>query len=413
MRVRDGAGLEGCAHRPRWQAGAQLVLVLSLAAFVSNTSPIVAGPPGQGPSAPDAEYDRAATDTARLLAGLPPVNAALYDAVTKRPAWRTHREDFDRNWSRLESERFSVMRAWRDHEFKAVADRCDTLFYPFGGPDFVNAQVLFPNCNQYLLFGLEPVGSVPAFAGAADAAVDGVFSQLRESLSDVFVRDYFITREMMTELRTPALNGTLPLLLVFLARLDARIVDIRMESPWASDEPAPVAPPAATAGSGAARLQPPRPNGVTIRFIRPGSSRVQTLAYSRVRMEDAEFSRQTALIGYMDRRAPFITFLKSASYLMHDNGFSRVRSLILSGSSAVLEDDTGVPFRYFEKAAWNITLFGQYSAPVKDFNYGKQPDLEAAYRDTPGVQDLPFSFGYHWRQGTSSVILAVKKESAH
>jgi hypothetical protein len=51
---------------------------------------------------------------------------------------------------------------------------------------------------------------------------------------------------------------------------------------------------------------------------------------------------------------------------------------------------------------------GRYSAPVKDFNYGRQPDLEAAYRATAAVRDLPFAFGYHWRQGTSSVMLAIR-----
>ena len=125
-------------------------------------------------------------------------------------------------------------------------------------------------------------------------------------------------------------------------------------------------------------------------------------------MEDPEFVKQEALLAYLQRHAPFTTLLKSASYLLHDNQFAKVRGVVLTGSRAVLQDDTGVPFRFFDTSAWNIRLFGRYSPPVKDFNYGRQPDLEAAYRAAAAVRDLPFAFGYHWRQGTSSVMLAIR-----
>ena len=364
--------------------------------------------PAREQAAAGVEYDARATDIARVLAGLAPGDAARFDAVTKRPAWRAYRDDVDRKWSQLQKERFSVMRAWSDREVAPAVGPCDTLLYPFGGPDLINAYVLFPGCSRYLLFGLEPVGSMPALEGMGPQALDTLLAELRASLSDVFVRDYFITREMMTELKTPGVNGTLPLLLVFLARVDARLVDIRMESPWAGAEPALNAEQAPGPSPSAARRQPQKTAAVTIRFTVPGSTRIQTLTYARVRMEDPEFVKQEALLAYLQRHAPFTTLLKSASYLLHDNQFTKVRGVVLTGSRAVLQDDTGVPFRFFDTSAWNIRLFGQYSPPVNDFNYGRQPDLEAAYRAAAAVRDLPFAFGYHWRQGTSSVMLAIR-----
>lgn len=383
-------------------------LVLLLAACAAAVAAAQGRRAAPEPAAPDPAYDAVATDTARVLAGLAPADAARFEAAVQRPAWRAYREDVDQRWARLHTTRFAVMRDWSDREVRPAAGPCDTLFYPFGGPDFINAYTLFPGCGRYLLFGLEPVGSMPVIDRANLQTFDALLADLRASLSDVFVRDYFITSEMMTELKAPGVNGTLPLLLVFLARIDARIVDIRMESPWS--DAAPAAPPTPVQGpaAGAARRPPQRPTAVTIRFTAPGSAMVQTLCYARVRMEDAEFAGQHALLTYLDRHAPFTTMLKSASYLLHDSQFSRVRSLILGGSHAVLQDDTGVPFRFFEKPAWRVTLFGQYSPPVKDFNYGRQPDLEGAYRDTAAVRELPFSFGYHWRQGTSSVMLVVR-----
>jgi hypothetical protein len=386
-------------------------LLLALLACAAAMTASRAALAGQGQATSNVVRDAEATDTARVLAGLAPADAARFEAAMKLPAWRAYREEVDRNWLRLEKERFAAMRAWSDREVKAVIGPCDTLFYPFGGPDFVNAYVLFPGCNRYLLFGLEPVGSVPVLDRMDPQALGTLLAELRASLSDVFIRDYFITREMMTELKTPGVNGTLPLMLVFLARLDARIVDIRMESPWAEDEPSLNRAPAQGPGAGTVRRTPQRQTAVTIRFTSGGSTHIQTLSYARVRMEDAEFSKQEALAAYLNRHAPFTTLLKSASYLLHDNQFSRVRSAVLTHSRAVLQDDTGVPFRFFDKSAWSVRLFGRYSPPVKDFNYGAQPDLEDAYRHTEAVRELPFSFGYHWRQGTASVMLAIRTES--
>jgi len=357
-------------------------------------------PPASGP-------DAAVTDVARALAGLPSEPGSRLERVEGQPAWREHQAEFDRNWVRLEANRLGTMRAWRDRELARVDAACETLFYPFSGPDFLNAFVLFPGCTRYLLFGLEPVGSIPPLDRAPAPQVESMLEQVRASLADLFVRDYFITKTMTSELRTREIDGTLPLLLVFLARVDARITDVAFEAPW--DEPHDASRPA---DSGAAvRRSGGRPAAVTIRFTLRGSTRPQTLVYARVNLEDVAVSKQTALRSYLGRVAPFTTLLKSASYLLHDNQFSTVRSLVLSGSRAVLEDDTGVPYRFFDQADWDITLFGRYSRPVKDFNYGRQPDLEAAYRATPAPRNLPFSFGYHWRDGASSVILAVRRKT--
>jgi hypothetical protein len=409
LRTQAGPPYTTLSRRAPRPGGAPLLAVLLVSAGI--TMGARGGTAPQQPSAPGTAYDAVATDTARVLAGMAPSDAARFEGATKRPAWLAYRDDVNRNWARLEIERFSVMRAWSSREVLPAAGPCDTLFYPFGGPDFINAYVLFPGCSRYLLFGLEPVGSMPVIGQGDPAALDELLTELRASLSDMFVRDYFITREMMTELKAPGVNGTLPLLLVFLARVDARIVDVRMESPWAGAEPSASADQAAGPSAAAVRRQPQKPAAVTIRFTVPGSARVQTLTYARVRMEDPEFAKQEALVAYLERHAPFTTLLKSASYLLHDRQFSKVRGLVLAGSRAVLQDDTGVPYRFFDKAAWRVRLYGRYSPPVKDFNYGTQPDLEQAYRDTAAVRDLPFSFGYHWRQGTASVMLAVRTES--
>lgn len=362
------------------------------------------------PAPPELPYNHAITDTARVLAGMPPGDAARFARLLARPSWTTHRTEFDANWTGVSTQRFPAMRNWRDSEFKSLTDACDTLFYPFGGPDFLNAYLLFPACNRYLLFGLEPVGSVPSLDRLDDTRIDAALAQVRESLSDIFLRDYFITKTMMTELQTPEVDGTLPLMLAFLARLDAHVISVEMDGPWnpaAGASPPPAAAPAA--GGGPAQAKPGRLPGVTVTFVAAGSTRVQTLAYIRVNMQDNPFVTRTSLISYLDSLAPFTTFVKSASYLMHDDRFSRVRTMVLEQSRSILQDDTGVPYRFFDRAKWDLTLYGKYTAPIEDFKYGFQKDLDEAFKQPSAARPLPFTFGYHWRMGSSSVMLAVRK----
>ena len=72
--------------------------------------------------------------------------------------------------------------------------------------------------------------------------------------------------------------------------------------------------------------------------------------------------------------------------------------MTLQKSNSILEDDTGIPFKYFDHVDWNVNLFGLYVLPVKDFRENLyQKDLKDAYADTDLYKgELPFSLGYHW-----------------
>ena len=349
------------------------------------------------PARPAIAYDHDLTDVARVLAGLDPEDAQRFAAVTSRPAWKAHKAAFDTNWSQIEQQRFTVMRAWRDRELKPVVDGCDVLFYPFGGPDFINAHLFNPTCQTYLLFGLEPTGSVLRLDKLTPEKADRALGEIREALSDIFKRGYLITQTMEKELRTPQVDGTLPMMMVFLARLDARIVSIEFggSSPWDPTAPAPTR---------AGRLP-----SVTVAFVAKDSDRIQKVSYIRVDMMNPGFSQRATLLAYLKGLGPVTTFVKSASYLMHDDRFSMVRDIVLTQSKALLQDDTGVPFHFLDPAKWTLTFYGKYSPPISDFKYGFQKDLDAVFKQPGTARELPFTFGYHWQQGTSSVILAVRK----
>jgi hypothetical protein len=83
--------------------------------------------------------------------------------------------------------------------------------------------------------------------------------------------------------------------------------------------------------------------------------------------------------------------------------------MILTKSQFILQDDTGIPFRYFKEKNWEIHLYGQYAKPIKDFSGVEQQDLKAAYQDKNKIKRLPFHLGYHYGSNLDAWMFIKRK----
>jgi hypothetical protein len=350
---------------------------------------------------PEAGLDQAVTDTARVLAGLAPSPGSRLAAVSARPEWQAWQREFDHQWTQATTDRFAKIAVWRTHELAPATGACGTLMYPFAGPDILNALLFFPDCKRYVLFGLEQPGTLPIIDQLPPDRLARLLEETRQALNDLLERNYFITSHMMTETAAKELRGTLPLMAVILVRMNAQIISAREMEIGDDGQLVPRTPPAKDK-----RAVP----ALEILFARPGKE-PQTIVYFRAQAEDASIKLKPGVVSFLKQDAPYPTFLKSASYLLHGADFSIVRNLILANSRLVLQDDSGIPLRYFKAPAWTVIYYGKYDKPVKDFNYGYQADMAKIFADPKIVKPLPFSFGYHWRDGASSVILALKNAS--
>src|SRR5262249_7715987 len=103
------------------------------------------------------------------------------------------------------------------------------------------------------------------------------------------------------------------------------------------------------------------------------------------------------------------TLLKATSYMVHKQEFSIIRDRILSNSTTVLQDDSGIPYRFFDVAAWTVQLYGSYVRPYGSFRWLEQTDLRKAYL-APGPKPLAFRIGYGYGRIPSNLLLATKME---
>lgn len=334
--------------------------------------------------------DISADATAKFLAGLPVRGTAL-ESYSHEPAWADHATGFDREWTKLDQRQLAKIRTWAPVFLgTAYTDRCP-MFYMFSGPDFLYAQAFFPNASTYILCGTEPVGAIPDITKVPRPALHSSLANLRKSLDSVLSWSFFITKNMKVDLTQTQLSGTLPVLYVFLARSGCRIESVEAV---ALDKAGNL-----VSGKGATP-------GAKISFF-GANGRAQTLYYFTTDLGNWGIKAQPGFMKFCRQQGEGVSLLKAASYLMHETGFSDVRDFLLGHSKLILQDDSGIPLRYFQAGKWRLRYCGNYAGPIDLFKQYPQPDLTTAYQNSHPAP-LDFGFGYQWQANRSSLLIATR-----
>jgi hypothetical protein len=124
---------------------------------------------------------------------------------------------------------------------------------------------------------------------------------------------------------------------------------------------------------------------------------------------DDELSRHPGFLTWAKGFGPATGFLKAASFILHDKAFSKPRAFLLDTCEAILQDDSGVPYRVYKKAGWDLHCFGKYLRPRDPFERHDQKDLAEACATQAGPLD--FIIGYR-RSSDSALQLYVKRPGA-
>ncbi len=315
--------------------------------------------------------------------------------------WIVHSEELDRAWSERTNRQLAAIAGWAPNNLGRAYESSGTMFYMFSGPDFLYAHAFFPDAHTYILAGNEPVGPLPDPAKIPPNDLAPALANIRKSLESVLNWSFFITKNMKVDLTQPQLSGTVPLLYLFLARAGCTIESV---TPVTVDSAGNVIDGIGEKESG--RNTP----GVRISFRSHSAATAQILYYFCTDLSDDGIKSTPGLIRFCEKQGRGVSLLKAASYLMHEPGFSRVREFLLDHSDTIVQDDSGIPFRFFVENgdAWNLQLSGPYAGPIDIFKQYYQPDLANAFATTPG-SPLPFGFGYNWAATKSNLMVATKK----
>lgn len=353
-------------------------------------------------SAKPSESGKKHHDFAALLAAMPQrVNNDSVRLVAQLPCVQAMMEEMQTRWLKLQEVYLFPLQQWAKRHIPDLHAHQGTLFYPFSGPDILNAQVLFPHCRTYILVGLERPGYLPTdYFGRQEAFYCRYFQDVKRALEDLFVRNYFITSYMSSDLYRSA-QGVLPLIVLFLVRQGNDILNI--EDVYLDNGGLRMTEHRATGREG-------RPLGVKVVFKHMDKDYPQVIYYFGIDLSDKSLQKKQAWVEFVKRQKGKIAYMKAASYVLFNPNFEIVKSLLLDECSAIVQDDTGLRWAEWSKRKdWKVELYGKYARPIRDFGaYTYQKDLEALY-DSLQPEPLGFPYGYHWRDGSSSLLVGRKQ----
>jgi hypothetical protein len=365
-----------------------LILIASLIASGCSTQAPETNAPIAGAEGVDA-YNV----YAQFLAGLPVRADSPFRHLEDRPEWKEYASLFDAKWKMAEVKQFEPVDAFQQRELAPLNSRSDFVFYPFGGPDVIYVTRFFPGAKLYILCGLEPVGDIRT-AQDYELHLNSYLKIWTHALASIFNRSFFVTSEMDRYFRGRAANGLLPVICLLLARSGHTIDGVQFGR---IDDSGKFIPEIDTPDA--------QHMGVQIRFHNNSESIPRTLCYFSGEL-GIGFTTSPGFSRYLRSLGTAHTLIKSGSFLLHGDDFSALRAQILETSDLILEDDSGIPYRYFTNPPWHVQLFGDYGRPDRPFQDDYQKDLAADFQDPAKVKAMGFSLGYDASRRQTSLILA-------
>lgn len=348
------------------------------------------------------KYDRKLNDLARYIAALPPEKGCVLDKkLLDHPGWKTYADTANVDWDNYHRDRIMPLREWAYDEMSELNSKRFKFFYPFSGPDVLHGNMFFRNADTTIMFGLEQVGKVPLLRTSNSDSVDQYIKTISHSLHAILNYSFFRTISMRKDLTKAQVGGTLPVLMLLLARTGNRVLDVKgvfidkqgvlqfhdLENNKSLKVP-----------------------GVEITYCQNDSTHESKLYYFSVDISNkALLYQHPEFQKYLKNMGAVFTFIKSASYLMYNEDFSTIRKLILDQSKIILQDDSGIPHSSFQKAGFDYTLYGMYNGPISLFSSKFQSSLNKSYKEEKQkVKPLVFGIGYKYKPGESNLVLYRK-----
>ncbi|MEO1653593.1 MAG: hypothetical protein AAFU64_08615, partial [Bacteroidota bacterium] len=290
--------------------------------------------------------DRKFNDLARFIAGMAPEEGSSYAELSQSPAWQQYSQVCNNQWTSINQNKIPTMAQWRDQEISAANEASGLVFYPFSGPDFMHVNTFFPKAKEVVMIGLEPIGDLPDMENISKSSLGGYLNGLQQTLYNILNLSFFRTISMaqdFTGKRVSTIDGTLPILMLFLTRTDHKI--LYYEKVAVSPEGKLI--PATEASSDTTYY------GTKISYEsndEPGLRK--NLYYFAANLQNTPYTARSGLSeggllqrkdfrAYLESLDISSTYLKSASYLMYRETFSIVRNIILDKSEYLLQDDSG------------------------------------------------------------------------
>ncbi len=316
--------------------------------------------------------------------------------LTSTSSWTNHVSQLDKDFESHQERVLFPMTKWSNASLTPELTQGSTVRYLFSGPDILHAYHMFPTADTFIMCGLEPVGEVPDLSELNTGNASKALGEVRNALGEIINLSFFRTKDMKDDLQFATFRGTTPIIMIFLARSGQYIkglefLDLNSDGTITSKG-----------------LDSKGADGVKIQFGPQRLQQTKTVYYFSSDLSDSGFD-STGFEGWLETFPEGNAYLKAASFLMHQSWFSKVRDHLIKYSDQLVQDDSGIPFKYFKADEWYVDLYGVYTGPIDLFAEYYQADMRAAYKSRN--KPLDFGTGYKWRKGESNLMRFLKQDA--
>ena len=355
----------------------------------------------------EVSYDTLLTGIADFIGGIK-ISKKLSNIEIDSIFWNNLKKETDKNFNKTSETRLTNISNWNINDFIGNNSDSLTVFYPFSGPDFLHVNYLYPNTKTFVLLAIEKIGNIPDFETKGARFTEKYLKDINNFMRDIYLRGYFITSHMKTDLKETSNNGLLGSLYWFISRTEHKIINQEFIT---LDENGRIIK-ENSINEGWLESQY---DGVSFKLLDKNGKEKKLIYFSGDISNKGLTKKNPELKTYLNNLGQVNTFVKAASYLMHYNSFDQIRNIVLDKSYSVFQDDTGVPYRFYKPETFDVSLFGRYRDPIKDFASTMDIITQEGLRQDYKKKDLnkgslPFSLGYHYRnRKNQNQQLAVKK----
>lgn len=348
-------------------------------------------------------------DLSFFLAGLPLDEKNQFAKLSGSPSYKSYAKKINAYWEKIDSDYLKKVNPFKI-EFMPQKSLANTAFYPLSGADFVNLHAFYPDAKSNIMVGLEPPGKFTDPNTLTPDQLKAGLNSIESMVGEMASQNYFTRKRMKREFANPHFSGTSPVLLIFMTRLGLIIdswerVELNKNGELVPETEAHIAD-----------KNPDKVEAVRIYFHKANEQYSRDLVFFKMYINENSANPITPEGKFFASQGNFNLLLKSAEYVLQLPIYQNFIETILAKTDTVVQDDSAIPYKAFDKAKWSSSVFGVYTARARLRNTPNVPDqVDLQNEFKLNAKFLPFKYGYGVLKGNdkSNLMILVRKLGAN
>ena len=297
----------------------------------------------------------------------------------------------------------------------------ETVVYPFGGGDLLNALTTYPRAKEVTTISLEHAGDPRRINTLGKVELESSLAVIQKTIIGLIQYDDSRTDNLMRGQRLDipgqlaffivalAIHGYEPVSLKYFKLQADGSIQYLTESDIAALEQKNarllkkgwVSPDFSEAFSNS-----------ELTFTKRGGDGKDVRVHRHIafNLDDVHLKSDPALLAHLKKKGKVAAMTKAASYLLWRNAFSQIRDYLLAHMVFMISDSTGIPVEHARAAGFVQETYGAFDTSF----LGASPKINREFRElwrSQPARPLPFRYGYI--DGKKQTHLLVTKLASH